>query len=184
RRAPTTSSLGALATSRGMPALISCPPRGSGRPSSTRDPPMAVRTRQYLQEMAVGVVEVDTAPAFVVVDVARTVLEGVGPVLERTGPDACEDRIEVFLVDQEGVVLGHDGRAPRVDEVERRAIFELDDQEGTERLRRRQAQDVGEKARRLLLVAAVDDRVVEANAHRLILRRSCGVVFSVMRAGR
>src|SRR5262249_62265254 len=144
------------------PGSCSAGRTGPGAPSLlTLDPPMAVRTRQYLEEMAVGVTEVETSTALVVVDLRGTLLERVGPVLEPTRADAPEDRIEVSLVDQEGVVLGNDRRVACVDEVERRPVVELDDQKVAEGFGRRQAQNVGEKGCGLPLVAAVDGRVGE-----------------------
>ncbi len=95
--------------------------------------------------MAVGVLEVDTSPAVVSVDLARTLLEGVGPVVKATRANAFEDRIEVFLVDQESVMLGRDSRATHVKEVERHAVLEFDHQERTERTCCRQAQNAGEE---------------------------------------
>ena len=76
--------------------------------------------------MAVGVLEVDTAPAVVSVDLAQTLLEGVGPVVKATRANAFEDRIEVCLVDQESVVLGGDSRSTHFKEVEGRAVLEFD----------------------------------------------------------
>src|SRR5437762_7764588 len=129
--------------------------------------PATVRTRQNLEQMAIRVDEVEASSALVVVDLAGTLLEGIGPVLECASADAREDRIEVVLVDQEGVVLGNDAKVARVEEVERGSVVELDDEKVPEGFGRRQAEKVGEKGGRRLLVAAMDDRVVEPNAHGL-----------------
>ncbi len=70
------------------------------------------------QVMAIGVGEVDTPPAIVVVDLARAVAHRVGPVFKPSLADAAENSVKIRLADQEGVVLWAD-RAFGVGEITR-----------------------------------------------------------------
>lgn len=115
--------------------------------------------------MAVRIVEVHTPPAGVAVDLARVLFERIGPEVEPTCLDAPEDYIEVLFVDQKRVVLGYDIGVARVDEIERRAVVELDDQKMTEGAGCPQAQNAGKESSGGRLVAAVNDRVVETDTH-------------------
>ena len=81
--------------------------------------------------MTVRTVEVKPAPAVVVIDLARTLLAGVGPVLEPTLPHAREDGIEVVFINQKRVVLKRDVSFDLI-KVERRTVVEFDDQKGSE----------------------------------------------------
>jgi hypothetical protein len=65
----------------------------------------AVGPRDDLQNVAVGVVPVDAAPAIVVVDAARLLVRRVRPVRQPPRLDALEDAVELFFADEEGVVL-------------------------------------------------------------------------------
>src|SRR6185503_2035123 len=116
--------------------------------------------------LAVGIFEVDTAAAVVVVDLSRVRARRIRPVLEPALADASEDAIELVLADQKRVVLDGDV-AVRVAEIERHAVVELDDEEMAGALRRRAAEDLGQERRRAPLVATPDDRVVERDAHAL-----------------
>jgi len=58
--------------------------------------------------MAVGLLEVDAAPAIIAVDLASAMLGGVGPVFEAAAADARKDLIKIFFADKEGVVLNAD----------------------------------------------------------------------------
>jgi hypothetical protein len=78
--------------------------------------------------------------------------------------DAFNDRVEIGLVDQEGIMLGGD-LPVGLHEVEIHAVGELDDHEGAERLGLGQSQHLGEKARGCLLVACVNDGVIKLGGH-------------------
>jgi hypothetical protein len=110
--------------------------------------------------MSVGIVEVDAAAAVVVIDLTRSALARVGPMVEAAFDDPAEDLVELVLSDQERVVL-RGNRVIGLVVVEREAVVDVNDEEGTEASRSREAQDLGEKGRRPLLVAAPDDRVIE-----------------------
>src|SRR5712675_669738 len=60
------------------------------------------------QGMAIGVGEVDTPPAAVMVDLARAVAHRVGPVFKPSFADAAENSVKIRIADQEGVVLWAD----------------------------------------------------------------------------
>src|SRR4029453_14602433 len=99
---------------------------------------------------------------------AGTALHRVGPVLDPPLADAAVHVVEIVLTDQEGVVRGCD-LAVRVVEIERHAVVEVDDVERSPGLRFGPAEHLGEERRRLLLVAAPDDRVVQLRAHTVML---------------
>ena len=86
--------------------------------------------------MAIGVIEIDAAAAVVSVDLAGALLERIGPVRQATCANAPEDAVEIFLVDQESVVLGNYIRVAYVDEIQRGAVLELNHQKGTKGTRR------------------------------------------------
>ena len=87
------------------------------------------------QVMAIGVGEVDTPPAVVVVDLARAVAHRVGPVFKPSLADAAENSVKIRIADQEGVVLWAD-RAFGVGEVERDTVVEFHHVEMAEASRR------------------------------------------------
>src|SRR5215472_14562820 len=68
----------------------------------------AVGPGDDLQQMAVRVLEVQSAAAVPVVDHPRTGLARIGPVRKVLVADPVEGRIEFFVTDEEGVVLGRD----------------------------------------------------------------------------
>src|SRR5207253_10438304 len=86
----------------GPPSLILAVPSTGFRTAA------AVGAGDDLEEMTVGVAEVDPTAPVVVIDLARPHLAGVGPVVQPPLFDTAEDRVEVVLADEERVVLGHD----------------------------------------------------------------------------
>jgi hypothetical protein len=117
-----------------------------------------------LEEVPVGVLEVDAAPAVAGVDLAGIVPVGIGPVGEPPLLDAPEDLVELALADEEGVVLGGDV-AVTVDEVEGDVVVDLHPEEGAEGLGLGEAEDLGHEGGRDLLVAGGDDGVIQLNGH-------------------
>ena len=59
--------------------------------------------------MTVGVEEVHAPATVVGVDLTGHVAVGIGPVGQVAFPEAAEDRVELVLADEEGVVLDLDG---------------------------------------------------------------------------
>ena len=57
----------------------------------------AVRAGDDLEEVTVGIFEVNAAAAVIAVDFASAVLAGVGPVLQASLADAAEDRVEIVF---------------------------------------------------------------------------------------
>ena len=114
--------------------------------------------------MAIGVCEVDAPPAVVVIDLAGAPLAGVGPVLNAALTNPAKDRIKVIFVDQKSIVMGCNIAFDLI-EIERRTVVEVNRLKGAEARRRGQAENVCQKCRRTLFVAAPDDGVVESNAH-------------------
>src|SRR5215813_6044780 len=99
----------------------------------------AVRPCDDFEQMTVGIFEVHPTPAVVVVDRAGALLTGIGPVLELSFAQTCEDPVEILFPEQEGIVLSGD-LAVGVVEVERDAVGELDHEERSEPDWLRQAQ--------------------------------------------
>ena len=62
--------------------------------------------------MTIGVGEVDTPPAVIVVDLARAAAHRVGPIFKPSLADTAENSVEIRLADQEGVVLWADRTVP------------------------------------------------------------------------
>ena len=89
--------------------------------------------------MAVGVLEIDAAATVVAADLARAFPVWIGPVLKASITHSAEDLVELFLADQEGVVLGG-YIAVVVVEVDGNVVFEWDDEHRSERRGARQAE--------------------------------------------
>ena len=72
----------------------------------------AVGPCEHLEQVPVGILEVDAAAAVVMVDLARPPSSRIGPVREPALSDAAEDGVELVLADEERVVLGVRSRLP------------------------------------------------------------------------
>src|SRR5262249_46279966 len=79
--------------------------------------------------------------------------------------DAVQDRVELLVRDDEGVVMVLDDGA--VVEVQRQRLVHLHRREGAPRPLVLQAEDLGEEPRRSLLVGGRDDRVVQIDRQLL-----------------
>ena len=77
---------------------------GSGRRCATA----AVRTGNDFQQVAVRVVEVESAPTVPGIDLVALVAPGVSPVCQAPFTNPLEDLVEFELVHQESVMLGRD----------------------------------------------------------------------------
>src|SRR4030095_17157396 len=84
---------------------------------------VAVRLGDQLEQMAVGILEIDAAAAPVMVDLAGTALVMIGEVVDARLLDARERGIELLVVDQEGIVLG--AHILGIDEAEADAVAGL-----------------------------------------------------------
>src|ERR1700761_9782888 len=101
-----------------------------------------------------GIREVHAAAAVPVVDLAGSSGARVSPVLQATRLDPAVDRVEILFGDQKRVVLPSDFLAlGDIRVIETGAMLECDNHEVAERCRAGQAEQFGEKFRRLLLVA-------------------------------
>src|SRR5260221_14463538 len=69
---------------------------------------LAVGPRYELEEVAVGVVEVEATAAIEVVDLAAPVVVEIGVEGDAAGLEAREGGVELGLAHQEGAVLGTD----------------------------------------------------------------------------
>jgi hypothetical protein len=125
-----------------------------------------------LEEVTVGVFEVESAPAPSGVDLTVRVLIGLTAVGDPLGLHSTEDRVELDLADVEGVVLAasRSGVETRptpvlrlVGEVERQAL--VHSQLGEMARLHRQTEDLGEEFGRGDLVLCRNDRVIQSNRH-------------------
>src|SRR5262245_53471006 len=91
----------------------------------------AVRPRDDLEIVAVEVVPVQAAAAVVTIDLECLLMPRVGPIRQAALTDAREDRVELLLAHQEGIVLDRH-RLVAVLEIERHAVVERDLPERTE----------------------------------------------------
>ncbi len=130
----------------------------------------AIRHGDDLEQVAVRVVPVESPAAVVRVDPTFLPAVRVGPVGQAAFDDAGVDGVEVVIVDQERVVLPR-GNPVVVCVVERDAVGCVDFEERTVRRGIGQAEDLAEERGRGLLVGAVDDRVIEGDAHVATVRR-------------
>lgn len=81
--------------------------------------------------MAVGVLEIDAAAAVVAADFARAFPVWIGPVLKGSISHSAEDLVELFLADQEGVMLGGN-LAVVIVKIDGDVIVERDDEHRSE----------------------------------------------------
>jgi hypothetical protein len=129
----------------------------------------AVGPGEYLEHVTVWVFEVHAAAAVPVVDHAWLGPARIGPVLQALAPDPAKGSVKIFLTNQEGVVLRRD-RSFSLREVQRDIVVGFDDEKVREPGWCRQAEYPRQEARRLLLVTARDDGVIQLHAHLIILR--------------
>src|SRR5947207_1082835 len=109
-----------------MATLLIAPQR-SVEPS--RFPAAAsIRARDDFQEMAVRILEIDAAPAVVMVDLSGFGAGGIGPIGETLLLNAAKRLVELCLGDQEGKMTRRDF-ALLVHEVEIDAVARRDDDE-------------------------------------------------------
>src|SRR5262249_31186602 len=94
--------------------------------------------------MPVRILEVEPAPAIMMINLALLPLAWVGPVGELARTNSLEDRIEIRLVDQEGVMLARN-LAVGVHVVEVRSVVGLDHDERSPPRWSGQPQHLGEK---------------------------------------
>src|SRR5262249_14570525 len=125
--------------------------------------------RQDFQHVAVGIVEIDAAPAAPVVDVAVGARPRAATVGDALGLDPGKDRVELGLADPEGVMVRLE-LAARV-KIEGQRLVDLHRGKMGMRPLVFETKDAGEELGRGDLVAGRDDRMVEGDRHRYLLRR-------------
>src|SRR5262249_9097132 len=155
-RAMSTSSTGGSSPRSACPTALSLPstnpgthrrysPEASSRLNAqTGCTSPAIRAGNDLHQVTIGVREVDAASAVIVVDLPPPLPAGIGPVRAPALGDPAEDDVEVFLADQERIVLGSDV-AVGLGEVEGHAVVRSDDEEMAEPRRGGQAQYLGQE---------------------------------------
>src|SRR6266566_4822204 len=133
--------------------------------AAERSAPAAVGAGDDLEDVAAGVLPVHAPAAVVGVELARPPLARIRPVRQFAGTDPAEDLVEVGFGHQEGVVLRADGTVI-VGEVQGDVVAGPHDQERPKRLRVAEPEDLGQEARRLMLVPDSHDGVVQLDTHR------------------
>jgi hypothetical protein len=118
--------------------------------------------------MPVRVLKVHTATAVMLVDLTRSALTWVGPVLKVLLADPGEDLIEFGFGDQKGIVL-RGNLAVGLVEVKTDAVVHLDHLERAEAGGSGQPENLGEKSRGCLLVTCHHDSVIELHSHGVLL---------------
>src|SRR6516162_549138 len=121
--------------------------------------------------MPVGVVEVDAATTILMVYLARPLAAKIRVMLDATGANAGEGRVELRLADQKGEMPRAEVR--RVGKIEGDPIVGLDRHEVTPFRSGFEVQDVGEELRGSPFVLRRDDRVVELDSHLSSLSSYC-----------
>src|SRR5215510_1886391 len=124
----------------------------------------AIGAGDDLEQVTVGVFEVEPAAAVVVIDLPPRRLTGIGPVGKLPVADSCEDLVEFCFIDQEGVVLRHDLFLD-LHVVEVGSVLGRDHVERTPMRGGRQAEHFGQEPGRGLTVAGRQDGVIELNRH-------------------
>src|SRR5215472_157674 len=128
--------------------------------------PITVRMSDDFHQVAAGIVEINTAPAVQVIDLARLGAARIGVVPGALGTDAGEGRIELGVADQEGVMPRAE-LFPRI-EIEGHTVGCLDRDEMAPFRSRLKAEDIGKKLGRGPFVLRRDDRVIEFDAHLVL----------------
>jgi hypothetical protein len=113
----------------------------------------------YFHQVTVGVIEIDTATAVQMIDLAGLGATGIGIIPDALSADAGEGRVELGVADKEGVM-------PRPElfariEIEGHAVRCVDRDEVAPFRPRLEIEDIGEELGRDPFVLRRDDRVIE-----------------------
>src|SRR5262245_44098564 len=103
--------------------------------------------------MAIRILEVDSSSAVAVIDLASLLLRGVSPVGQPAIAHPGENRVELALADQKGIVLRND-IAGCIHVVEIDVVLRVDHLEWSPVPRRRETEDLRQEGRRGLAVAS------------------------------
>src|SRR5215472_2047249 len=128
--------------------------------------PITVRMSDDFHQVAAGIVEINTAPAVQVIDLARLGAARIGVIPGALGADAGEGRIELGVADQESIVPRAE-LFPRI-EIEDHAVGRLDRDKMAPFRSRLEVEDIGEELGRGPFVLCWDDRVIEFHAHLVL----------------
>src|SRR5271167_3922704 len=128
--------------------------------------PVAVGVGDYFHHVTVGVVEIDTATAVQMVDLAGLGAPRIGVIPDALTADAGERRVKFGVAEKEGVV-------PRTKlfariEIEGHAVRRLDRDEMAPFRPCLEIEDIGEELGRDPFVLRRDDRVIEFDTHRVL----------------
>src|SRR5215472_7323073 len=132
--------------------------------------PITVRMSDDFHQVAAGIVEINTAPAVQVIDLARLGAARIGVIPGALGADAGEGRIELGVADQESIVPRAE-LFPRI-EIECHAGGRLDRNKMAPFRSRLEVEDIGEELGRGPFVLSRDDRVIEFDTHLVHPSRS------------
>src|SRR5262249_30992909 len=104
--------------------------------------PITVRMSDDFHQVAAGIVEINTAPAVQVIDLARLGAARIGVIPGALGADTGEGRIELGVADKKRIVPGAD-LSPRI-EIEGHAVGHLDRDKMAPFRSRLEVEDIGE----------------------------------------
>jgi hypothetical protein len=130
--------------------------------------PTAVRDGDDLQAVSVRVHPVQSSATVVAVDLSRTTTERVGEVGDAALDEPAQDRVELLLPHQKGVVLPRRGPVV-VGDVQGHVVAEHDHGERPEGRVVGRTQDGRVVTGRCALVVRPDDRVVQRDRHGVLL---------------
>src|SRR5438105_7704284 len=116
------------------------------------------RCREHLEDVAVRVADIETAPAAPTIDLHVIERARSAAIGEALGAHALEDRVELGLIDLERVMVALELRI--IVEVQGQRVVDSQRSEVRERTLVAQTKDPGEEPRRCLLVARRHDRMV------------------------
>jgi len=116
------------------------------------------------QQVAVGILEIDTAPVVPMVDLVWPAFMRIGPEIELSLLDPREDLVKLPLAHEEGVVLRLDF-ALDMAEIERELVAYLHQRERTQHQGWVDAQQLAEEQSRSVAIARIYQGVVELDGH-------------------
>src|SRR6185437_13132059 len=126
--------------------------------------PAAIRACDDLEIVAVGIVPIQAAAPVIVVDLRRSAVHGISPIVQPARANALENGIELRFPDEEGVMLDRDGLL-RLLKIERGCVVERHRPERAEACWRIPPEDLTQPCGGRSCVTCRYDRVIELNWH-------------------
>lgn len=127
----------------------------------------AIGDGQDLEKMMIGVSEIDGTTSVIGIDLTSLGTERIGPELDAALLHTIQDQIKVGLADEKSKMLPDDLFVRRIKEVQGGAVIHADHLKAMERRWRRQPKNLSQKRSGILLVAAMNNDVVNNDRHGL-----------------